>query len=72
MALFEQEAPSTCHHRKLAHRGSYIGRVWVSPSTVDRVLARHGLRLNGGRTPRAVQVVRLVMLRDACCRRFLG
>jgi transposase InsO family protein len=25
-------------HRKLAHRGSYLGRVWVSPSTVRRVL----------------------------------
>lgn len=29
-------------HRKLAHRGSYIGRVWVSPATVLRVLAAHG------------------------------
>ena len=25
-------------HRKLAHRGSYLARVWVSPSTVLRVL----------------------------------
>ena len=32
-------------HRKLAHRGSYTGRVWVSPSTVRRVLAAHGLVL---------------------------
>jgi len=29
-------------HRKLAHRGSYLGRVWVSPSTVFRVLLAHG------------------------------
>src|SRR5205085_956234 len=25
-------------HRKLAHRGSYLGRFWVSPSSVRRVL----------------------------------
>ena len=32
-------------HRKLAHRASYIERVWVSPSTFRRVLAAHGLVL---------------------------
>jgi putative transposase len=32
-------------HRKLAHRGSYLGRVWVSPATVLRVLLAHGRRL---------------------------
>ena len=32
-------------HRKLAHRGSYIGKVWVSPATVRRVLAAHELHL---------------------------
>src|SRR5512132_3372678 len=32
-------------HRKLAHRGSYLGRVWVSPASVRRVLEREGLRL---------------------------
>lgn len=32
-------------HRKLAHRGSYLGRVWVSPSTVLRVLLDHGRAL---------------------------
>jgi putative transposase len=32
-------------HRKLAHRGSYLGRVWVSPSTVLRVLFAHGRAL---------------------------
>jgi putative transposase len=29
-------------HRKLAHRGSYLGRVWVSPATVFCVLLGHG------------------------------
>ena len=32
-------------HRKLAHRGSYLGRVWVSPATVLRVLWEYGRRL---------------------------
>lgn len=32
-------------HRKLAHRGSYMGLVWVSPSTVLRVLLEHGRAL---------------------------
>ena len=32
-------------HRKLAHRGSYLGRVWVSPASVRRVLERQGLQL---------------------------
>jgi putative transposase len=50
--LFEQWGPVDLSHRKLAHRGSYIEKVWVSPSTVDRVLARHGLRLKGGRRHR--------------------
>jgi transposase InsO family protein len=49
--LFEEWGPVDLSHRKLAHRGSYLGRVWVSPSTVDRVLARHGLALRGGRRP---------------------
>lgn len=40
-------------HRKLAHRGSYAETVWVSPSTVRRVLAAHGLVLPepGSREP---------------------
>ncbi len=50
--LFEEWGPVDLSHRKLAHRGSYIAKVWVSPSTVDRVLARHGLRLKGGRKHR--------------------
>jgi putative transposase len=32
-------------HRKLAHRGSYLARVWVSPATVLRVLLAHGRAL---------------------------
>lgn len=32
-------------HRKLAHRGSYQSLVWVSPSTLRRVLINHGLSL---------------------------
>jgi putative transposase len=31
--------------RKLAHRGSRLGRVWVSPASVFRVLAAHDLVL---------------------------
>jgi putative transposase len=34
-------------HRKLAHRGSYLERVWVSESTVRKVLAAEGLALQG-------------------------
>lgn len=39
-------------HRKLAHRGSYERRVWVSPSTLLRVLLEHGRALPV-RPPRA-------------------
>lgn len=49
--LFDTWGGVDLSHRKLAHRGSYLGRVWVSPSTVDRVLARHGLSLRGGKRP---------------------
>jgi putative transposase len=49
--LFDQWGPVDLSHRRLAHRGSYLGRVWVSPSTVDRVLARHGLCLRGAKRP---------------------
>ena len=48
--LFEEWGPVDLSHRKLAHRGSYLDRVFVSPSSVDRVLARNGLALPG--TPR--------------------
>lgn len=39
LSLFAEWGPTDLSHRKLAHRGSYLHRVWVSPSTVDRVLA---------------------------------
>jgi putative transposase len=35
--LIEQWGPTDRTHRKLAHRGSYLGIVYVSPSTVLRV-----------------------------------
>ena len=38
MALFDVWGETDRSHRKLAHRGSYLGRVWVSPSSVRRVL----------------------------------
>jgi transposase InsO family protein len=47
LSLFEEWGPVDLSHRKLAHRGSYLDRVFVSPSSVDRVLARHGLSLAG-------------------------
>lgn len=49
--LFTDWGPVDLSHRKLAHRGSYTDTVWVSPSTVDRVLARHGLTLTNERRP---------------------
>jgi transposase InsO family protein len=45
LAIAEQWGPVDRSHRKLAHRGSYEGRVWVAPSTFRRVLAAHGLVL---------------------------
>jgi transposase InsO family protein len=38
LALFDEWGETDRSHRKLAHRGSYLGRIWVSPSTVRRVL----------------------------------
>ena len=37
LALFDEWGETDRSHRKLAHRGSYLGRVWVSPSSVRRV-----------------------------------
>ena len=51
LALFEEWSDTDRSHRKLAHRGSYEQRVWVSPSTVDRVLARHDMHLAGETQP---------------------
>jgi transposase InsO family protein len=45
IALFGQWGETDRSHRKLAHRGSYLERVWVSPSSVRRVLDAEGLRL---------------------------
>lgn len=45
VALFHEWGEVDRSHRKLAHRGSYLRRVWVSPSTVRRVLAGQGLHL---------------------------
>lgn len=50
LALFEEWGDVDRSHRKLAHRGSYLSRVWVSPSTVRRVL--HAADLHFRRLPR--------------------
>ena len=44
--LFDEWGEVDRSHRKLAHRGSYLERVWVSPSSVRRVLAAQGLQLH--------------------------
>lgn len=46
IALYREWGDIDRSHRKLAHRGSYLDRVWVAPSSVRRVLAAHGLHLN--------------------------
>jgi len=51
VALFHEWGEVDRSHRKLAHRGSYLGRVWVSPSSVRRVLAVHGLVLRAPPRP---------------------
>ncbi|MGH9169236.1 MAG: integrase core domain-containing protein, partial [Acidimicrobiia bacterium] len=43
--LIEEWGPTDRSHRKIAHRGSYLGRVWVAPSTVRRVAAKHQVTL---------------------------
>jgi putative transposase len=53
LELFEQWGDVDRSHRKLAHRGSYTHRVWVSPATVRRVLAAHGLVLKRPRRVRS-------------------
>jgi len=47
--LFDRWGLVDRSHRKLAHRGSYEALVWVSPSTVMRVLAAHDLILRAPR-----------------------
>jgi putative transposase len=46
IAIYQEWGDIDRSHRKLAHRGSYLGRVWAAPSSVRRVLAAHGLYLN--------------------------
>ena len=45
LELFERWGDIDGGYRKLAHRGSYESLVWVSPSTLYRVLAAQGLVL---------------------------
>ena len=45
LALADEWGEIDGSHRKLAHRGSYLGRVWVSEASVLRVLLAHGRRL---------------------------
>ncbi|MBV9335598.1 MAG: transposase [Solirubrobacterales bacterium] len=45
--LIEEWGPVDRSHRKLAHRGSYTGVVFVSPSTVLRVALKHQVELPG-------------------------
>jgi putative transposase len=47
LELIETWGPVDRSHRKLAHRGSYVGTVFVSPSTVLRVALKHRVRLPG-------------------------
>ncbi|MCY7289312.1 MAG: hypothetical protein LH624_13955 [Cryobacterium sp.] len=43
VAVFHKWSDIDRFHRKLAHRGSWLGRFWCDPSTVRRVLASRGL-----------------------------
>ena len=56
LALFDEWGEIDRSHRKLAHRGSYLNRVWVSPSSMQRVLDAHGLRVRS--RPRPARTVR--------------
>ncbi len=51
VALYHEWGELDRSHRKLAHRGSYTDRVWVSPSSVRRVLAGQGLHLHAPPRP---------------------
>lgn len=53
VALYHEWGEVYRSHRKFAHRGSYTDRVWVSPSSVRRVLAAQGLHLQGVQIPRS-------------------
>lgn len=43
VAVFHEWSTTDRSHRKLAHRGSWLGRFWCDPSTVLRVLNRREL-----------------------------
>jgi putative transposase len=45
--LIEEWGQVDRSHRKLAYRGSYIGKVYVSPSTLLRVALKHRVELPG-------------------------
>jgi len=47
LALIETWGPVDRSHRKLAHRGSYTGAVFVSPSTLLRIALTHRVTLPG-------------------------
>lgn len=47
LSLIEEWGPTDRTHRKLAHRGSYLGRVFVPPSTVLRVAESADVALSG-------------------------
>lgn len=47
LELVEEWGPTDRTHRKLAYRGSYLGRVFVSPSTLLRITNDAGVRLPG-------------------------
>ena len=47
LELIEQWGWVDRSHRKLAHRGSYIGKVFVAPSTLLRVALKHRVELPG-------------------------
>ncbi|MFQ5524605.1 MAG: integrase core domain-containing protein [Acidimicrobiia bacterium] len=47
--LVEEWGPVDRTHRKLAHRGSYLGEVFVSPSTLLRITDDAGVTLPGER-----------------------
>jgi putative transposase len=49
LELIETWGPVDRSHRKLAHRGSYLDKVFVSESTVLRVALKHRIRLPGER-----------------------
>ncbi len=51
VAVFGEWADIDRSHRKLAHRGWWLGRFWADPSTVRRVLERRDLRFRRPRRP---------------------